>query len=141
MEIQKVVETKNSYIVNDLTTVPKNEENSDYQRVKKWLDAGGKLTPQFTVEELKARKIEELNQKFSSKIYESYPAQKQINLTNKAIQKLVESNANATDEEYEQMNEFIAPLRTKKEQLEASIESCQSKEELEQICLEELENV
>ena len=52
MNIQKVKEFENYYLVNNLISVPKDPANSDYQKVQKWIEEGNTPQPEFTEEEL-----------------------------------------------------------------------------------------
>lgn len=60
MEISKLKKTKEGYLVNDATYVPYNQNNSDYQKIQKWISEGGIVEPEFTHAEIKAQKIAEI---------------------------------------------------------------------------------
>lgn len=61
MQIQKVKELEKIYLVNDSIAVPKNPDNSDYQRIQKWIADGGVVDPEFDLPELKAMKLIEVD--------------------------------------------------------------------------------
>ena len=86
-----------------------------------------------TLTELKEARINELNQKVSSKIYKEYSIQKQINIGNRI--------AEYTDSDFEKMNAFITPILQEKNRLKETINSCECFEELEKVSFEEIDNV
>lgn len=57
MQILKVKSQKNGYLVNDDAFVPSNPDNSDFQRVSKWISEGGVVEDEFSLAEIKAQKI------------------------------------------------------------------------------------
>lgn len=57
MEIYKIIEQKNSFIVNDELNVPKSEGNSDYRKVRSYIEAGGKYQAYNQLLEKKTEKI------------------------------------------------------------------------------------
>lgn len=57
MKIEKVKETESCYIVNDSNAVPKNPDNSDYQRIQKWIAKGGVVEKENQLPQLKQQKI------------------------------------------------------------------------------------
>lgn len=132
MNIEKVKKTKSGFIVNESTFIPEDDSNCDFRSLKNWIDSGGVVEPEFTVDEMKAAKIEELNLKFSSKIYSTYSQQKQTNLINQAVAKKLENNPEI-DPEFKAMNEFISPIRSKKDQIKAAIQAANSCEELAEL--------
>lgn len=85
-----------------------------------------------TLVKLKETKINELNQKISSKIYKEYSIQKQINIGNRI--------AEYTDSDFDKMNAFITPILQEKNRLKKAINSCECFEELETISFEEIDN-
>jgi hypothetical protein len=60
MQITKVKEFKNFFIVNEVISVPKEPENPIYQKVKAWIDEGGTTENEFTLSEIKEKKIIEI---------------------------------------------------------------------------------
>lgn len=61
MEITKVKDLGNSYLLNDSISVPKAAGNYHYQAIQEWIANGGTMEPEFTLAELKAKKLAELN--------------------------------------------------------------------------------
>ena len=57
MQIQKVKEQEKIYLVNDSIAVPKNPDNSDYQRIQKWIAEGGIVEKEDQLPQLKLQKI------------------------------------------------------------------------------------
>lgn len=60
MQIQKVKEQEKIYLVNDSIAVPKNPDNSDYQRIQKWIAEGGIVEKEDQLPELKLQKISQI---------------------------------------------------------------------------------
>ena len=60
MGIQKIKQTKNGYLVNESTFVPNDPYNTDYQAVQEWIAEGGVVEPEFSLDELKIKKIAEV---------------------------------------------------------------------------------
>lgn len=60
MKIEKVKFQKNGFLVNDAVFVPEASDNYDYQKIQKWIDDGGVVEPEFSLEEVKAQKIAEI---------------------------------------------------------------------------------
>lgn len=60
MQIQKVKEQEKIYLVNDSIAVPKNPDNSDYQRIQKWIAEGGIAEKEDQLPELKLQKISQI---------------------------------------------------------------------------------
>lgn len=73
MIINTVKELKDSYLVNNLLMVPKDNGNSDYQRIQDWIVEGNIPDPEFTPAELlqnaKQDKIKEIEQAKTNAIY------------------------------------------------------------------------
>ena len=63
MQITRVQEQKNSYLVNDSIFVPNSQDNSDYQAIQKWIAGGGIVDYQFTLDDYKENKISLLKSK------------------------------------------------------------------------------
>jgi hypothetical protein len=62
MQIEKVKDFTEYYLVNDSISVPKNSENKDYREVVFWIENGGIVEPKFTDEELIIKiKLEKIN--------------------------------------------------------------------------------
>lgn len=53
MEIGKIKFQKNGFLVNDAVFVPEASDNSDYQKIQKWIAEGGIVEPEFTTSEKK----------------------------------------------------------------------------------------
>ena len=64
MNIQKVKEFENIYLVNDSISIPKDDSNKDYKEVLEWIAEGNTPDPEFTEAEIlqnaKDAKIKEL---------------------------------------------------------------------------------
>lgn len=60
MKILKIKKSQESYIVNGSIYVPKIDGNSDYEKIKKWIEDGGVVEPEFSLAEIKAKKIQEI---------------------------------------------------------------------------------
>jgi len=60
MQIQKVKEQEKIYLVNDSIAVPKNPDNSDYQRIQKWIAEGGIVEKEDQLPQLKLQKISQI---------------------------------------------------------------------------------
>lgn len=60
MIIEKVKEIQNCYIVNDCISVPKNSENSDYQKIQQWIMNGGIVEQEDFLAKAKLKKISEI---------------------------------------------------------------------------------
>ena len=60
MNIEKIKQIQTGYLVNDTTFVPNDPGNTDYQAVQKWIDQGGVVEPEFSLDELKIKKIAEV---------------------------------------------------------------------------------
>ncbi len=60
MKIEKVKEMESCYIVNDCNAVPKNSENSDYQKIQKWIAEGGVIEQEDFLTKAKLKKIAEI---------------------------------------------------------------------------------
>lgn len=60
MKIEKVKFQKNGFLVNDAVFVPNAPENSDFKRVQEWIAEGGVVEDEFSLAEVKAKKIQEI---------------------------------------------------------------------------------
>ncbi len=58
--IEKVKETEHCYIVNDCNAVPKNPDNSDYQKIQKWIADGGIVEEEDVLAKIKSEKITQI---------------------------------------------------------------------------------
>lgn len=61
MMIETVKNLSNSYLVNGSIFIPKDPSNRDYQEIQKWIDNGGILEPEFSVDEARTKRISELD--------------------------------------------------------------------------------
>jgi len=52
MKIERVQNVSGGYKVNNQFFIPNDENNSDYQDVKKWIKSGGIVDPEFTSEQI-----------------------------------------------------------------------------------------
>jgi hypothetical protein len=57
MEIRSVKDDGVNYILNDVIFVPKSQENSDYQKIQKWIEAGGIIDQGNLLTKVKLEKI------------------------------------------------------------------------------------
>jgi len=60
MNIEKIKQIQSGYLVNDTTFVPNDPSNTDYQAVQEWIAGGGVVEPEFSLDELKIKKIAEV---------------------------------------------------------------------------------
>ncbi len=60
MQITKVEQQKNGYLVNEAIFVPQAEQNADYQAIQKWIADGGTVETQNLLLEAKVQKISEI---------------------------------------------------------------------------------
>ena len=60
MQILKVKAQEKGFLVNDYLNIPKDNFNSDYLAVQKWLANGGVVEPEFSLAEIKTKKITEI---------------------------------------------------------------------------------
>jgi hypothetical protein len=56
-KIEKVKEMEQCYIINDCNAVPKNPDNSDYQKIQRWIDDGGIVEKEDILAKTKLEKI------------------------------------------------------------------------------------
>lgn len=67
MEIITVKLSKSGFVINESVFVPIDINNSDYQGIQTWIAAGGIVAPEFTIDQVRANKINELtNYHFNS---------------------------------------------------------------------------
>lgn len=60
MKIEKVKEMESCYIVNDCISVPKDEQNSDYQKIQKWIAEDGIVEKEDLLAKEQSAKILEI---------------------------------------------------------------------------------
>jgi hypothetical protein len=60
MQITKVEQQKNGYLVNEAIFVPQAEQNADYQAIQKWIVEGGIVEKEDQLPELKLQKISQI---------------------------------------------------------------------------------
>lgn len=60
MQFFNVKLQKNGYLVNGAVFIPKDLSNFDYQRIQQWVADGGILEDEFSLAEIKAKKIQEI---------------------------------------------------------------------------------
>lgn len=61
MEINKVKESGSYFVINDSFWIPKVVENSDYKTIQRWIENGGVVESEFSLSELKNKKLQELD--------------------------------------------------------------------------------
>jgi hypothetical protein len=90
MQIEKIKEFEQTYLVNDSISVPKNSENSDYQKIQQWIANGGIVEQEDLLTKAKLEKVAKIK---------SIRDQKNIEpITNyKAF--LIDENGNTTSQE------------------------------------------
>ena len=74
MQITKVKEQKNGYLVNDSIFVPNAQDNSDYQAVQKWIADGGVVEAFDYLAEAKLTKIAQLKANRNAALEKSHEA-------------------------------------------------------------------
>jgi hypothetical protein len=74
MQITKVQEQKNGYLVNDSIFVPNAQENSDYQAIQKWIADGGIIEAFDFLAEAKLAKIAQLKTNRNEALGKPYSA-------------------------------------------------------------------
>ncbi len=60
MKIEKVKDLEVSYLVNDFLYVPKSFDNSDYQKIQKWIADGGIVEEEDVLAKTKSEKITQI---------------------------------------------------------------------------------
>jgi hypothetical protein len=90
MEIESVKEFKETYLVNEYISVPKNSDNSDYQRVQKWISDGGIVEQEDLLAKSKLEKIAKIK---------SIRDQKNIEPITNQQAFLIDENGNVTSQE------------------------------------------
>ena len=122
MQIEKVIDQKDSYLVNDTTSVPKAEGNTDYKSVLEWIENGGKVIPFDELEETRKEKISQTKSKAQQLIVAQYPDYKQRNIL-----------MSGDDIAIADMNAFIEPIRIRSNEIESDINDCTTIEELNNV--------
>lgn len=90
MEIQSVKDDGINYILNDVIFVPKNEENSDYQKIQKWIATGGIVDQGNLLTKVKLEKITKVK---------SLRDQKNIEPINDYQGLVIDAEGNVTEQE------------------------------------------
>ena len=81
MEIQTVKIQGQGYLLNGTMHVPGNADgNREYELIKKWLADGNTPEPEFTEDELEAKRIQSIKAKAAELITSKYPDYKQLNI-------------------------------------------------------------
>lgn len=88
--IEKVKEMEQCYIVNDCNAVPKNPDNSDYQKIQRWIADGGVVEKEDVLAKTKSEKIAKIK---------SIRDQKNIEPITNQQAFLVDENGNTTSQE------------------------------------------
>lgn len=127
MIIIKVKKIKNGFLVNDKISFDKN--NSEYKFLKKFIDNGGFVEPEFSFEELKQNKILNFKSKISNQIEAEYSLKKQINIIGRIH--------NYTDKDFKEMNNFISEKLTLYNLVKNQINSTKNIQELDLIIIED----
>lgn len=129
MQIETIKETTGGFILNESVFVPNDALNKDFKKIQEWVSDGGVVKPEFTLEEIKSKKIQELQAITSAEIYNQYPLHKQINIAGRVD--------GYNDEDFDEMNEFITSKIDYHRSIESEINNCESIEEVEAINLGE----
>ena len=90
--------------------VPEDEGNRHYQAIKKWIENGGIVADEFTIDEIRDKKTSQIKNEAGSRINSIYSDIKQRNI-------LMSQDASQINE----MNIFIQNIRDKSNLLEAQI--------------------
>lgn len=124
MEIEKVIDQKDSYLVNESTSVPKAEENADYKRVQEWITNGGKVIAFDYLKEAKEQKVSQCRQDTYNLIVSKFSKTDQLNI-------LADGDSSVIAD----MNAIIKPILTKSRAIRADILSndCDTLDKLNQI--------
>jgi hypothetical protein len=89
-EIEKVKEMEQCYVVNDCNAVPKNPDNSDYQKIQQWIADGGVVEKEDILAKTKLTKITQIKSIRDQKNIEPITNQKAF---------LIDENGNTTSQE------------------------------------------
>lgn len=90
--------------------VPEDEGNRHYQAIKKWIENGGIVADEFTIDEIRDKKTSQIKNEAGSRINSIYSDIKQRNI-------LMSQDASQIND----MNIFIQNIRDKSNLLEAQI--------------------
>ena len=90
--------------------VPEDEGNRHYQAIKKWIENGGIVADEFTIDEIRGKKTSQIKNEAGSRISSVYSDIKQRNI-------LMSQDASQINE----MNIFIENIRDKSNLLEEQI--------------------
>ena len=71
MLINKAKFTKKGYIVNDSISIPNCSDNTDFKLIQKWIADGGIVEPEFSLAEIRTKKIAEIKNIRDAKNVES----------------------------------------------------------------------
>lgn len=97
------------YLANGIF-VPEDEGNRHYQAIKKWIENGGIVADEFTIDEIRDKKTSQIKSEAGSRISSVYSDIKQRNI-------LMLQDASQIND----MNIFIQKIRDKSNLLEAQI--------------------
>ena len=145
MEILKIKQKENGYLINDSMLVPISDKNSDYQRVVKWIESGGVVEPEFTTSELISKLTQKIKSEAATRISSAYPEWQQTNymaavteINNKEIAAMKTipfvAQYQLTAEELQTLKDadackkFITAIRVKSNSLERSLDAMTSAE-------------
>jgi hypothetical protein len=90
--------------------VPEDEGNRHYQAIKKWIENGGIVADEFTIDEIRDKKISQIKSEAGSRIVSAYSDIKQRNI-------LMSQDASQIND----MNIFIQNIKDQSNLLEAEI--------------------
>ena len=85
MQITKVQEQKNGYLVNDSIFVPFAQNNSDYQTIQKWIANGGAIETFDYLAEAKANKIAQLKANRNAALEKSHESSQAFEIIDDAL--------------------------------------------------------
>jgi hypothetical protein len=90
MKIEKVKDLEVSYLVNDFLYIPKSSENSDYQKIQRWIAEGGVVEEEDILAKTKLTKIAQIKSVRDQKNIEPIINQQGF---------LIDENGNTTSQE------------------------------------------
>lgn len=125
MQITKVKEQENGYLVNDSIFVPNSQDNSDYQAIQKRIADGVVVEAFDYLEQAQKEKIREIKATAASLILETYPTYKQSNIL-----------MSKDNDFIEQMDLFISAIRIKSNELEVAVGLLTDPEEIKNFPIE-----
>lgn len=110
----------NSFLVNDVMSVPNDPRNTDYQAVQEWIVEGNTPEPEFTSEEIEAQRLSDITSEATRIIEATYSPLKQrkmmsiaITLLDKRGLKPLTTSEEALMQEVRDSNDWIADIRDK----------------------------